>query len=163
MAGDDPNLVGGVEVTVSIKDGKPNFSSLAEHFKTPGGGEMGGMLLLTSGDIDLSGTPHGNVQLMVVLDDGAYGAGYRFPSDPWQAVALAIDPPGAPVAPTPVFDRAQWPAAFAPPSVSSDQRSVTWVDLESDLNVYEYSVAINGPTGRVVLDPKIMPGGSTNR
>jgi hypothetical protein len=161
MAGDDPKLVGGVTVYVSIKDGKPYFSSLGEQFETPGGGVMMGMQLLTNGDIDLSGTPHGDVQLTVMLADAAYSAGYRFPSDPWQAVALAIDPPGAPVAPTPVFDRALWPTSFAPPSVSGDQRSVVWVDLESDLNVYEYSVAMNGPGGRVVLDPKIKPGGST--
>jgi hypothetical protein len=162
MANDDPNQVGSVTVMVSFKDGKLYFSQMGMGFTTPGGGQMSGIILGT-GDIDLSGTPHGDVALEVKLDDIAYGAGYRFPTDPWQAVALAIDPPGAPVAPQPVFDKALWPTAFAEPAVSGDQRTVTWTDLEVDQNVYEYSVAVNGPQGRVVLDPKISPGGSTTR
>lgn len=162
MANDDPNQVGNVTVTVSLKDGKPYFSQMGESFTTPAGGRMTGIVLGT-GDIDLSGTPHGDVQLVVTLDDIAWNAGYRFPSDPWQAVAMAIDPPGAPVAPAPVFDRALWPAGFMPPEVSGDRRSVSWTDLEADQNVYEYSVAVTGPNGTVVLDPKIKPGGSTNR
>ena len=37
------------------------------------------------------------------------------------------------------------------------------IDTDSDQNVYEYSFALDGPDGRLVIDPKIMPGGSTNR
>lgn len=162
MSNDDPNLVGNVTVMVSYKDGKLYFSQMGESFRTPGGGQMSGMVLGT-GDIDLSGTPLGDVALVVQLDDLAWDAGFRFPADPWQAVALAVVPPGAPVAPQPVFDRALWPAAFAPPTVSADRRSVEWTDLEADQNVYEYSVAVAGPQGIVVLDPKIKPGGSTTR
>ena len=47
--------------------------------------------------------------------------------------------------------------------MSADRRSVEWTDLEADQNVYEYSVAVAGPQGIVVLDPKIKPGGSTTR
>ena len=48
------------------------------------------------------------------------------------------------------------------PAVSSDQKSVSWTDLESDQNVYEYSIGLDGPNGRVVMDPKISNGGGTS-
>jgi hypothetical protein len=157
----DPNQIGEAEVTVSIKDNALYFSYVGASFKTPGS-EVGGMLL-DSGDIDLSGFPPGDVLITAQLDDLAYGAGYRFSSDGWQAIAIAVDPPGDPVAPTPVFGQANWPAQFLAPVVSPDQRSVSWTDLDSDQNVYEYSVAVSGPDGVVVLDPKIKPGGSTGQ
>ncbi|HEY9144116.1 MAG TPA: hypothetical protein VIM90_08795 [Arenimonas sp.] len=162
MTSSEPNVVGSVDVGVNLKDGVLGFSYLGESFKTPAGGQMSGIVLVTTGDIDLSNTPHGNVRITVSLEDTAFGAGCRFPNDPWQAVALAAASDSGPP-PQPVFDKSRWPANFLAPSVSADRRSVTWVDLESDQTVYEYSVAIDGPQGRVVLDPKIKPGGSTNR
>jgi hypothetical protein len=116
-------------------------------------------MVLNTGNIDLSSFPPGNVLITVTLDDDAWNAGYRLPTDGYQAVALAIDPPGAPTAPTPVFGQSSWPAGFMMPAVSADQRSVSWTDLESDQNVYEYSIGLQGPNGRVVMDPKIKNGG----
>ena len=162
MTSNDPNQVGNVNVGVELKDGVLGFSYLGESFRTPAGGEVSGIVAQTNGDIDLSNTPHGDVRITVSLEDSAYGAGCRFPGDPWQAVALAAAADSQ-SPPQPVFDQARWPANFLPPTVSADRRSVTWVDLEADQRVYEYSVAVDGPHGRVVLDPKIKPGGSTNR
>jgi hypothetical protein len=151
--------IGSAEVTVSIKDNALYFSSVGMGFNS-GTAQVGGVLL-DSGDIDLSAFPAGDVLLTAQLDDLAYGAGYRFSTDGWQAIAIAVDPPGDPVAPDPVFGQANWPAEFQAPVVTADQRSVSWVDLDSDQNVYEYSVAVTGPDGVVVLDPKIQQGGST--
>ena len=102
-------------------------------------------MALNTGNIDLSSFPPGNVLITVTLDDDAWNAGFRLPTDGYQAVALAIDPPGAPTAPTPVFGQSSWPAGFLMPAVSADQRSVSWTDLESDQNVYEYSIGLQGP------------------
>lgn len=46
-----------------------------------------------------------------------------------------------------------------PPSVSGDKRSVTFLDEESEEDAYQYAVALDGPAGRVVLDPEIKNGG----
>ncbi|MBP6596372.1 MAG: hypothetical protein KA187_10145 [Arenimonas sp.] len=161
VAAANPAPIGSATVTVSVKNNAPYFSQMSEGWRTSDRG-AGGMMLGT-GDIDLSGFPAGDVLITVQLDDLAYGAGYRFSTDGWQAVAIAADPPGAPVAPTPVFGQAHWPAQFQPPAVTADQRSVSWTDLDSDQNVYEYSVAMTGPNGVVVLDPRIKPGGGTAR
>ncbi len=160
-AATDPNQIGSATVTISVKDNAPYFSLMSEGWEA-NGGAAGGMVLNT-GEIDLSGFPAGDVLITVQLDDLAYGAGYRFSADGWQAVAIAEDPPGAPVAPTPIFGQANWPVQFQPPAVTADQRSVSWTDLDSDKKVYEYSVAVTGPNGVVVLDPKIKPGGTTAR
>ena len=69
-------------------------------------------MVLNSGNIDLSSFPPGNVLITVTLGDDAYNAGFRLPTDGYQAVALAIDPPGAPTAPAPVFGQGNWPAGF---------------------------------------------------
>lgn len=151
--------VGSASVTVSVKDNVPYFASSSFGWVANHRGQGG--MVLNSGDIDLSTFPAGDVLITATIDDLAYGAGYRFSADGWQAVAIAIDPPGAPVAPTPVFGQPNWPAEFQPPVVTPDQRSVSWTDLDSDQNVYEYSLAITGPNGVVVLDPKIKPGGTT--
>jgi hypothetical protein len=160
-AATDATPIGSATVTISVKDNAPYFSLMSEGWQS--GNRGGGGMMLGSGDIDLTSFPAGDVLLTVQLDDLAYGAGYRFSADGWQAVAIAEDPPGAPKAPKPVFGQANWPAQFQPPAVTADQRSVSWTDLDSDTKVYEYSVAVTGPNGVVVLDPKIKPGGTTAR
>ena len=45
------------------------------------------------------------------------------------------------------------------PSVSGDKRSVTFLDEESSESAYQYAVALDGPGGRIILDPKVTNGG----
>jgi hypothetical protein len=154
----DPNQIGTASVSIGWQNNALVFASAGEGFCVTNGGCQSGMALNT-GNIDLSTFPPGNVLITVTLDDDAWNAGFRLPTDGYQAVALAIDPPGAPTAPTPVFGQPSWPTGFLMPAVSADQRSVSWTDLESDQNVYEYSIGLDGPNGRVVMDPKISNGG----
>ena len=160
-AATDPNQIGTAGISVGWQNNALVFASAGEGFCVNGSCQSG--IALNTGNVDLSSFPPGNVLITVTLDDDAYNAGFRFPTDGYQAVALAIDPPGAPTAPTPVFGQGTWPAGFLAPAVSGDQRSVSWTDLESDQNVYEYSVALDGPNGRVVMDPKITNGGAGNK
>lgn len=160
-AATDPNQIGTASVSIGWQNNALVFASTSESFCVVNRGCQGGTGVGT-GNIDLSSFPPGNVLITVTLDDDAWNAGFRLPTDGYQAVALAIDPPGAPTAPTPVFGQANWPAGFVMPAVSSDQRSVSWTDLESDQNVYEYSIGLQGPNGRVVMDPKISNGGGTS-
>lgn len=153
----DPNQIGTASISIGWQNNALVFASAGEGFCANGSCQSG--MALNTGNVDLSFFPPGNVLITVTLDDDAYNAGFRLPTDGYQAVALAIDPPGAPTAPTPVFGQSNWPAGFLMPAVSADQRSVSWTDLESDQNVYEYSVALDGPNGRVVMDPKISNGG----
>ena len=163
-----PNLIGGASVTLSLRDGVMWFSAASAGHNNPPGQVLAAtdtpppVVRTEGGDLDLTGFPPGNVQLTVTIDDSVVAGGYLLPPDPWQAVALAVDPPGEPAA-TPVFSQANWPANFQPPTVAADRRSVTWIDTESDQNVYEYAFALEGPNGRLVIDPKIKPGGSTTR
>ncbi|MDH4166330.1 MAG: hypothetical protein OEY13_12105 [Gammaproteobacteria bacterium] len=159
-AATDPNQIGTASIAVGWQNNALVFASAGEGFCVKGGGCQSGVVLNT-GNVDLSSFPPGDVLITVALNDDAFNAGYRFPTDGYQAVALAIDPPGDPVAPTPVFGQANWPAGFLMPVVSSDQKSVSWTDLESDENAYEYSIGLNGPNGRVVMDPKITNGGGS--
>ncbi|MBK7904709.1 MAG: hypothetical protein IPJ97_18705 [Proteobacteria bacterium] len=156
----DPNQIGTADIAVGWQNNALVFASAGEGFCVTGGGCQSGIALNT-GNVDLSSFPPGDVLITVTLNDDAYNAGFRFPADGYQAVALAIDPPGDPVAPTPVFGQANWPAGFLTPAVSSDQKSVSWTDLESDENAYEYSIGLDGPNGRVVMDPKITNGGGS--
>ena len=162
------HVVGGASVTLSLRDNVMWFSAAAAGYNPPSGqtmlaAEVPPLVIRTDGgDIDLTGFPPGDVQLTVLIDDSVFNGGYRIPADAWQAVALAANPAGGPPS-TPVFGQANWPANFGAPVVAADQRSVTWIDTESDQNVYEYSLALDGPNGRIVIDPKIKPGGSTNR
>jgi hypothetical protein len=160
-AATDPNQIGTAGVMIGWQNNALVFASASEGFCVTGGGCQSGMVL-NSGNIDLSSFPPGNVLITVTLGDDAYNAGFRLPTDGYQAVALAIDPPGAPTAPVPVFGQGNWPAGFLMPAVSSDRKSVSWTDLESDQNVYEYSIGLDGPNGRVVMDPKISNGGGTS-
>lgn len=160
-AATDPNQIGTAGVTIGWQNNALIFASASEGFCVTGGGCQSGIVLNT-GNIDLSSFPPGNVLITVTLGEDTYNAGFRLPTDGYQAVALAIDPPGEPTAPTPVFGQGNWPAGFLMPAVSSDRKSVTWTDLESDQNVYEYSIGLDGPNGRVVMDPKISNGGGTS-
>jgi hypothetical protein len=159
-AATDPNQIGTAGVTIGWQNNALVFASAGESFCAGGSCQSG--MVLNSGNIDLSSFPPGNVLITVTLGDDAYNAGFRLPTDGYQAVALVIDPPGEPTAPVPVFGQANWPTGFLVPVVSSDQKSVSWTDLESDQNVYEYSIGLDGPNGRVVMDPKISNGGGTS-
>ncbi len=90
--------------------------------------------------------------ITVTLGDDAYNAGYRFPSQPFEAIGIAIWPAGATTEPPdfePMFGANAWPRSdFQPPSVSGDKRSVTFLDEESSENAYQYAVAVDGPAGR---------------
>jgi hypothetical protein len=163
-----PQVIGGAGVTLSLANGVLWFSAGGSGYNPPSGDVLAAtptappIIRTDGGDIDLSGFPPGDVQITVSIDDSVVNGGYSFPADPWQAVTLAVAPAGQPAA-APVFGQSSWPANFLAPSVADDQRSVTWIDTESDQNVYEYSLALDGPSGRLVIDPKIKPGGSTTR
>ena len=159
-AATDPNQIGTAGVLIGWQNNALVFASAGESFCVGGSCQSG--MVLNSGNIDLSSFPPGNVLITVTLGDDAYNAGFRLPTDGYQAVALAIDPPGEPTAPVPVFGQGNWPTGFLMPAVSSDRKSVSWTDLESDQNVYEYSIGLDGPNGRVVMDPKISNGGGTS-
>jgi hypothetical protein len=158
-AATNPNQIGTAGIAVGWQNNALVFASAGEGFCVKGSCQSG--ITLNTGNVDLSSFPPGDVLITVTLNDDAVNAGFRFPTDGYQAVALAIDPPGDPVAPAPVFGQANWPTGFLMPAVSSDQKSVSWTDLESDENAYEYSIALNGPNGRVVMDPKITNGGGS--
>lgn len=136
---------------------KLHFAS-AGYYSSRGGGTQSG-ILLDSGEVDISNLPPGDVTFTITLNDDAYDAGYRFPSDPWQAVAIAYWEPGNPNPPTPVFGESNWPAEFTDPAVTADLRTLNFIDHDNDDAAYEYSIAVNGPGGRYVLDPKVQNGG----
>ncbi|NNE41339.1 MAG: hypothetical protein HKN14_10535 [Marinicaulis sp.] len=153
-------------ISIGIVNGAPKFVGESSVTCNPNGqcGNSSGISLNgISGDIDLSHFPAGDVALSISIGDDAYNAGWRFPSDPFQAVAMIIYPQTGPK-PTPVFGAGSWPTAeFGAPAVSSDLKTLTFTDKDDDTETYEYSVAINGPSGRVVLDPKVQNGGVGNR
>ncbi len=126
----DPNQIGTAGVLIGWQNNALVFASASEGFCVTGGGCQSGMVL-NSGNIDLSSFPPGNVLITVTLGDDAYNAGFRLPTDGYQAVALAIDPPGAPDCAHAGVRTGNWPAGFLMPAVSSDQKSVSWTDLES--------------------------------
>ena len=148
-------------ISIGIVDGAPKFmgeSSTVCHADGRCGMSSGISLTGISGDIDLSHFTPGDVTITISLGSDAYNAGYRFPSDVYQAVALVVIPEGATSTPDPVFG-GPWPAEFGAPSVSADLRTLTFIDKDDDTETYEYSIAINGPGGRVILDPKVKNGG----
>lgn len=160
-----PAPIGSATVNIGLKadDGnKPYFSSAGAGFCNPGGGCAGGIALDT-GNVDLSGFPPGDVTVTVTLEDEAYNAGYRFPSNPFDAIGIAIWPANATTEPPdfePLFGANAWPRQdFQPPQVSGDKRSVTFLDEESSENAYQYAIQIDGPGGRILLDPKVTNGG----
>lgn len=152
-------------ISIGIIEGAPTFvgeRSVTCHEDGRCGESTGMALGGISGNIDLSKFPPGEVALSISIGDDAYDAGWRFPSNPYQAVALVIYPEDGPK-PNPVFGN--WPEGqeFGTPSVSEDFRTVSFVDHDDDNLAYEYAVAIEGPGGRVVLDPRIENGGVSNR
>ncbi len=160
-----PAPIGSATVTVGLdptKNNAPYFASAGAGFCNPGGGCAGGIAMDT-GDVDLSGFPPGDVTITVTLGDDAYNAGYRFPAQPYEAIGIAIWPAGATTEPpdfAPLFGANAWPRQdFQPPSVSGDKRSVTFLDEESSENAYQYAIALDGPGGRITLDPEIKNGG----
>jgi hypothetical protein len=154
--------IGSANVTVTMTNGAPAFGTVSEGACAPGGGScVSGINLAAAGNVDLSGFPPGDITINVNLDSSVTGAGYSFPSDAWQAVAIAVIPPGTVTAPIPVFGQANWPAEFDAPSVSS--ATLSFVDKEDDQNAYEYSIQLQGPNGMMVMDPKIQNGGTTTR
>lgn len=164
------SLVGGVsettgsrvataQATIGLKDGKLYFSSTGFGSQTPEGGMVTGMLL-NSGELDLTSIPgSGDVTISINLDDDVWNAGYRFPSDIYQAVAIAFYPANSTTAPTPVFGQASWPAEFDAPSFSNGGKTLVFIDKDDDSSTYEYSIALSKSGARFVLDPKIKNGG----
>lgn len=155
--------IGSANVTVAMTNGQPAFGTVSEGACAPGGGSCGsGINLKAAGNVDLSGFPPGDITININLDGSVTGAGYSFPSDPWQAVAIAVIPPGSVTAPVPVFGQANWPAEFDAPSVSG--ATLSFVDKEDDQNAYEYSIQLRRSDGSMmVMDPKIENGGVGNR
>ena len=159
MAATDAVQGNSSNITIGMVDGKPTFVGEGWVTCNPNGkcGQGSGVSLNgDSGDIDLSRFPPGDVAVSVFIGNDAYSAGYRFYSDPYQAVALTLYPQTGPK-PDPTFGEPYWPSngQFGAPSVSSDLRTVSFTDIDNDGQDYEYAVAIYGPGGRVVLDPRI--------
>jgi hypothetical protein len=154
----DTAPIGSATITITLENNAPVFSAVSSGYCIPHESCVSGVNLNAEGNVDLSTFPEGDITINVTLDDAAWAANYRFPSDPYQAVAIVIWPAGT-SEPTPTFGQANWPAEFQAPSVSSDQRTLTFIDDDDDQQNYEYDIGLNGPNGRVVLDPKIENGG----
>lgn len=157
-AEDDPNIVGSATISITLTNNAPVFSAVASGYCIPHESCVSGVNLDAEGNVDLSTFPDGDITISVSLDDSAWNAGYKFPSDPYQGVAIVIWPSGT-TEPTPVFGQANWPAEFAAPTVSSDLRTLSFIDDDADQQNYEYDIGLDGPNGRVVLDPEIKNGG----
>lgn len=142
-------------VEIGMQNGAPYFASAGYSYSDGGGGSGG--LTLGTGDVDISGIPPGDVNFTVTLNADAVAAGYSFPSDPYQAIAIVVIPPGV-TAPAPQFGQQYWSAEFDPPTVSGN--SLMFVDQDEYTDAYEYSIGLNGPNGRVVMDPEIKNGGT---
>ncbi len=114
-----------------------------------------------TGELDLSHFPPGDVSISINLEDAVWNAGYRFPGDVYQAVAIVVYPPGSTTTPSPVFGHNNWPAEFDAPSFTAGGQKLAFVDKDDDVNAYEYSIAVKAPNGTItVLDPKIKNGGN---
>ncbi len=142
-------------VEVGIQNGAPYFASAGYSYSD--GSSGGGGIVLGTGDVDISGIPPGDVNFTITLNADAVAAGYSFPSDPYQAIAIVVIPPGV-TAPAPQFGQQYWSAEFDPPTVSGN--SLMFVDQDEYADAYEYSIGLNGPNGRVVMDPEIKNGGT---
>lgn len=156
----DPNQIGTANIAITLNAGEPAFGAVASGYCPPGGGPCaGGIDLDAEGNVDLSQFPSGDIAVSVAFDDVSWAAGYRFPSDPYQAVAIVIWPAGT-TEPTPSFGQANWPAEFQAPTVSSDLRTLTFIDDDADTQNYEYDIGVTAADGsRIVMDPEIKNGG----
>lgn len=129
------------------------------------GGCFSGINLAAQGNIDLSGFPPGDVVVTIKFDDKAWAAGYRFPSDVWQAIGVAVIPPHSITDPIPGFGQQYWPIReFTPPALAAGGQSIVFTDYEDETDAYEYAINLMRPNGTIVLlDPKIQNGGKGNR
>lgn len=144
--------------TIGLKNGQLYFSA-AGFYQQSGGGVSSG-IVQDSGELDISHFSKGDVDISINLDDEIWNAGYRFPSDIYQAVAIAYYPPNSTTTPPAVFGQQNWPSEFDAPNYTDGGKKLTFVDKDDDSNTYEYSIAVNKPGGgRIVLDPKIKNGG----
>jgi hypothetical protein len=154
--------IGAASVTVTMTNGQPAFGTVSEGACTPGGVCVGGINMNAAGDIDFTGFPPGDITINITLDQSVTGAGYSYPSDPYQAVAIAVVPPGVVTSPVPVFGQANWPAEFDAPSVSG--ATLSFVDKEDDQNAYEYAIQLQRSDGSLkTMDPRIRNDGTTTR
>lgn len=145
--------------TIGLKNGTLYFASAGSGGPTSSGGRVSGIALGT-GELDLTGIKPGDVNVSINLDDDVWNAGYRFPGDVYQAVAIAYYPANATTAPAPQFGQQNWPGEFGAPSLSDGGKKLIFVDKDDNNDAYEYSIAVNKPGGgTVVLDPKIKNGG----
>lgn len=147
-------------VTIGFMPNQPNGTlgfTMACSGATQGISGSGGCSMLT-GDLDLSSYGPGDMPITVNIDVAAAQLGWRFVSDPYQGVAVSIDPPGVTQAPPPQFGQSNWPSTFAAPVVNSST-SLTFIDDDDDANAYEYSIQVTGYAGPVILDPQIKNGG----
>ncbi len=156
--GATPTRTARVSVTIGLKNGSPYFSGSGFYVLTSGGGTQSGIVKDT-GDVDISDMGSGDVSFSIDLDDEVWNAGYRFPSDVYQATAIVYYPPNSTTPPAAAFGQTNWPAEFDAPSISGGGKKLVFVDKDDDDSAYEYSIALNGPGGRIVLDPKIKNGG----
>ncbi|MFN0023521.1 MAG: hypothetical protein ACKVS5_06435 [Parvularculaceae bacterium] len=158
----DAAPIGSANITVTMTNGLPAFGTVSEGACAVGGGScLSGINLAAAGNVDLTGFPPGDITINVNLDNTVTGAGYSFPSDPYQAVAIVVIPPNSTTAPIPVFGQANWPAEFNAPSVSG--ATLSFVDKEDDQQAYEYSIQLMRNGSAVVIDPKIKNTGNTTR
>ena len=155
-----PTRIASANATIGLKDGKLYFASSGFGSQTPEGGMVTGMVL-DSGELDLSSIPGaGDVTISINLDDAVWAAGYRFPSDIYQAVAIAVYPSNSTSVPPAVFGLGSWPNEFDAPVFDDGGKKLVFIDKDDDTNTYEYSIAVIKPGGeRIVLDPKIKNGG----
>ena len=151
---------GSATVTISKKPtGELYFSEASGGWSAPG--RSGSWITKkTDGSIDLSSFPPGDVKIWATLDLDLWNAGYRYSTDPYQVVAAAVWQVGSSTPPSPVFGAEHWPGEFEAPYLSTDQRTITFVDHDDDALIYEYSIAVIAPGGEpIVLDPKITNKG----
>lgn len=156
----DAAPIGSANVTVTMTNGAPAFGAVSVGFCNLSGGCGSGINLAAGGNVDLSGFPPGDVTVNVNLDSSVTGAGYAFPSDPYQAVAIVVIPTGTITSPVPVFGKDNWPDEFKKPSVSG--ATVTFVDKEDDQQAYEYAIQLARSDGSLLkMDPEIKNGKGT--
>ncbi len=159
----DAAPIGSANITVTLTNGLPAFGTVSEGACAAGGGScVSGINLAAAGNVDLTGFPPGDITINVNLDSSVTGAGYSFPSDPYQAVAIVVIPAGTITAPIPVFGQSNWPAEFDAPSVSG--ATLSFVDKEDDQQAYEYAIQLMRSDGTTLtMDPKITNGGTGNK